>query len=310
MKKAVVTGANGFLGKAVAEGLASMGVTVYAVSRSFDSWDEEVSHNISLVQCDLEHIADLQEIIPHSDIDCFYHFAWSGSAGPLRADYSVQLNNAKYTCDTLFVASKMGCKRFVLASSIMEYECLELFGDTEVPSVSNIYSISKLTAHYMCAILAKNIGIEFIPVIISNIFGEGENSPRLINTTIKKLLNGIQTEFTEGTQMYDFIYIRDAVRAFIAVGERGIPFKEYYLGSGKPRPLREFLEELGSCFSSNIDMGFGRIPFTGKSFDYCKVFDIDALTQDTGFTPEYSFSEGINNTIEWIRKQADKNAKL
>ena len=73
--------------------------------------------------------------------------------------------------------------------------------------------------------------------MISNIYGPGELSPRLVNTSIRKMLKGEHCAFSAGEQIYDFIYITDAAK------------------------------------------------------------------NDTGFVPEVSFKEGINNTVAWIREE-------
>ncbi len=66
---------------------------------------------------------------------------------------------------------------------------------------------------------------------ISNAYGPFEVNLRFINATLRKMLNGAKCNFTAGEQMYDFIYIIDAAKAFIAIGEKGISNKTYYIGS-------------------------------------------------------------------------------
>ena len=249
----------------------------------------------------MNDISSLPNIIDGRDFDCCFHFAWTGSAGPLRADYSKQLKNFVCSCNLVKALERLGCKKLVFASSIMEYECQLSIDEGIIPSVNNIYSVGKLTAHLMCELLAKKNNIGFYPVIISNIFGEGENSPRLINSTIKKILNGETPDFTDGKQMYDFIYIDDAVNAFIAIAENGLPFKSYYLGSLNPKPLKKYLIELSECFNPPATINLGAIQFDGVSVDYFDTFDIFAIKNDTGFVPKHSFKEGITNTIRWIK---------
>ena len=96
MKKAIVTGANGFVGTAVCKELSEKGVEVIAVVRNQDSEirDIERLHGIRIVYAELSNFKNLAELIPDHDIDVLYHFAWVGSAGSLRGDADVQLNNS------------------------------------------------------------------------------------------------------------------------------------------------------------------------------------------------------------------------
>ena len=120
MKKAIVTGANGFVGTAVCKKLLRKGIEVVAVVRHPDKAISSIAqtNGIRIINSDLSNFVKLADIIPDRDVDILYHFAWVGSAGSLRGDLDAQINNIKYTCDTVKACATMGCKRFVFASSI------------------------------------------------------------------------------------------------------------------------------------------------------------------------------------------------
>ena len=303
MKIVIVTGANGFIGTALCRELSNQGISVIAVVRN----EEENISNIEnlkglrVVYSDLSEFKNLNEKISDRDIDVLYHLAWVGSAGPLRGSADVQFNNIMYTCDTVKACSKMNCKRFVFASSIMEYEIEAVMATDATPGINTLYSSAKVSADYMARTIAGSLGVDYIRAVISNIYGPGELSPRLVNTSIRKLLNGEHCAFSAGEQTYDFIYIDDAAKTFVAIGEKGVANRTYYIGSQKPRPLKEFLCELRDQVDPNIEIGLGEIPFNGVSLTYTE-FDIHAVKNDTGFVPSVSFTEGIKNTIEWIKE--------
>lgn len=303
MKKAVVTGANGFVGAAVCRELVSRGVEVIAVVHHTDKAIRNMEENkeMRILYCDLSDFGDLADLIPDRDIDVLYHFAWSGSAGLLRGDSDVQMNNVKYTCDTVNACSAMGCRRFVFASSIMEYEIEAIMKTDATPDINTLYCSAKLAADYMARTISGSLGIDYIRAVISNIYGPGELSPRLVNTSLRKMLNGEHCAFSAGEQMYDFIYITDAAKAFGAIGEKGRTNKTYYIGSQKPGPLKDFMLTMRDCVDQNIQIGLGELPYNGISLTY-REFDINAVKNDTGFVPEISFKEGINHTIAWLRE--------
>jgi nucleoside-diphosphate-sugar epimerase len=215
----------------------------------------------------------------------------------------VQIKNIQYTCDAVRACYEMGCERFVFASSIMEYEISALMDTDTTPNINTLYCSAKLAADYMARAVAGNLGVEYIRAVISNIYGPGETSPRLINSSIRKMLKGEHCSFSEATQMYDFIYITDAAKAFCAIGERGIPNRTYYIGSQNPKPLKEFLCEMRNQIDPEIDLGIGELQFNGVSLKY-NEFDINAVKNDTGFVPDVSFDRGIRNTIECIRGES------
>ena len=299
MKKALVTGANGFVGSALVRELVKNNVEVIALDR--DGCNNNIPENVRFVAHELSESSKLADIIPDRDIDVFYHFAWVGSAGPARADTALQLNNAQWTVDCLRVAKDMDCKKFVCAGSIMEHETISAaFRQGNKPGAGYIYGSGKLVAHTMCMSVAAQIGIDLCWAKITNAYGAGELSPRFVNTTIRKIINDEPLQFTSGTQNYDFVYIDDVARAFEAIGEYGIANKEYTIGSGNARPLKEFILEMQNELAPEAKPIFGDVPFTGVNMPL-EAFDTTDIETDCHFKPEISFAEGTRLTMEWIK---------
>lgn len=302
MENVIVTGANGFIGKTLVNALLEKGYHVVALDIRFD----DVLANDERVTCVNvmnKEVAALAEEIPHQEYRCFFHLAWAGTSGPARADYTVQLNNVKLACDYIKLCSEIGCKRVVYASSINEMETYEYLQSDDIePAGGYIYGTGKLAAHLMGETVAKLNGIEFIPVIITNIYGVGEKSARMIYTSINKLVHKEHCSFTAGYQTYDFIYITDAINSIIAVAEKGKAFNRYYIGSGEPKPLREFLLEMRDIVDPEAVLGLGDIPFMGVDISYDQ-FDLKKVERDTGYQNEVPFAEGIRMTAEYIRSE-------
>lgn len=302
MKKAIVTGANGFVGGATLRELLQNGYEVWAVGHQNHFSNVPKDPGIHKVSCDLEDMKALTEKIPSGEYDLFYHFAWAGSAGPARADTALQLNNVQWTVDALRAAKELGCRRFVCAGSIVEHETMAAaYKQGNQPGMGYIYGSGKLAAHTMCMSVAAHIGIELVWPEITNAYGIGERSPRLVNTTIQKCIRGEVPQFTAGTQNYDFVYIDDVARAFRLIGENGKPFHEYLIGSSNARPLRSFLEEMQQAIAPELTFAFGNVPFTGVDLPLSH-FDTSETERDTGFRAQISFEEGCKRTCDWWRE--------
>lgn len=304
MKTAIVTGANGFVGSAVTRELLAHGYRIYAMDREDCCGNLPKAENVIFVPCDLDMLDTLQGKLPKQEkFDIFYHFAWAGSAGPARADTKLQLQNAQWTVEALRTAKTLGCERFLCAGSIMEHETMAAaYTQGNRPGLGYIYGSGKLVAHTMCMSVAAEIGIDLIWPEITNAYGVGEKSPRMVNTTIQKCIRGESPQFTAGTQNYDFVYIDDVARAFRLIGEKGKPFHEYLIGSSTARPLKEFLLEMKGAIAPDLAFVFGDIPFTGIDLPLSS-FDCSQTETDTGFRAEISFAEGCKRTMEWWREQ-------
>lgn len=303
MKKAIVTGANGFVGTALCRALCRQGIQVIAVVRNKTEFIRKTKDlpGLTVVYSDLSRFRNLAEMIPDRDVDILYHLAWEGSAGMLRGDSDVQINNVRYACDTVKACADMGVRRFVFAASIMEYEINAVMDTDVTPGINTLYASAKTAADYMARAIAGSLGIDYIRAVISNIYGPGEMSPRLVSASLKEMISGEHCAFSAGEQLYDFIYIDDAAGAFVAIGERGKANRTYYIGSQEPQKLKYFLIEMKNQIDPEMEIGLGEIPFHGISLSY-EEFDRNAVKDDTGFVPQVSFAEGIRNTVDWLRE--------
>ena len=97
MKQAVVTGANGFIGKMLVSALLEQGYRVVALARRFDAALQE-REDVVCVDVSGKTNRQLREKIPQENYDCFFHLAWAGTSGPARADYKAQLDNVRLAC--------------------------------------------------------------------------------------------------------------------------------------------------------------------------------------------------------------------
>ncbi|WML36763.1 NAD-dependent epimerase/dehydratase family protein [Clostridium sp. OS1-26] len=305
MKQAIVTGANGFIGSEVVKELINNNISVIALHRpnSFDKIPK--SDLVQLVELDINNILKLKDIIKEHKPDVFYHFAWEGVTEPGRSNAEVQLRNIQNTVNCVKVAKELGCKRFICSGSIMERETIaSTYAQESRPGMGYIYGAGKFAAHSISKSIAANIGIEHVWGVVTNTYGVGELSSRFINTTLRKIIKNEPLKFTAATQNYDFIYITDVAKAFYLIGEKGLPFCEYIIGSGDAKPLRKFIEELQEELCPNEDLYFGDIPFTGENIPLSS-FDTSELIKDTGFIPNISFSEGVRKTMDWLKSIDD-----
>ena len=303
MKNVIITGGNGFVGSNTVKYFLSKGINVLCIDISDES--DIKADNYSYIKCDVFNREDLLNNIPTGVYDTFIHFAWAGSAGQARVDYNLQMKNALMTVECMKVAKEIGCTRFVCAGSIMEYE-VEAAVHTQGshPGMGYIYGMGKHIAHSMCKSVAADIGIELVWPMITNAYGAGELSPRFVNTTIRKIINGEPLQFTAATQNYDFVYVTDVAKAFYLISKNGKPFCEYMIGSGNARPLKEFILEMQQALAPNAVPIFGDIPFTGTNMPL-STFSTENTEKDTGFKAEVRFAEGTRMTMEWLRERTD-----
>lgn len=300
MKRVIVTGADGFVGSRTVEKLLAGGCEVLAIDLVEKPVRLNTHEGMRYLSADIA-VTDGWAGKAGKSWDTLIHFAWAGSAGPSRMDYELQMRNALTTVACMKVAQALGCSRFVCAGSIMEREVAAVVSaQGSRPGLGYLYGMGKLIAHYMCKPLAAQAGIDLIWPMITNAYGEGELSPRFVNTTLRKMIHGEPLQFTAATQNYDFVHIDDVARAFCLIAERGKPFCEYVIGSNHARSLKEFILEMQQSLAPDNPPLFGDVPFTGIDLPL-SAFNAMETEKDTGFKAEISFAEGTRRTMEWLR---------
>ena len=302
MKRIVVTGATSMIGVALIEECLRHDIEIYAVVRSSSGKAGRLplSEKIHLTDCSLENLPDLPGRIP-GGCDTFYHIAWGNTGEARNKSTELQSRNIFYTLQAVRAAAELGCSRFIGAGSQAEYGPMDvekISPDSPV-NPSTPYGASKLAAGHLGGMLCRELGMECIWPRIFSVYGKYEKETTMVASGLRKMLAGEPTEFTPAMQRWDYLYSRDAGRAFYLIGEKGKGGSVYCVGSGQARPLKEYIEEMAALTGAGKP-GIGAKPYPpGAVMNLCA--DIGTLTGDTGFIPEYTFEQGIRETIEWIK---------
>lgn len=290
------------IGVALIEECLRHDIEIYAVVRSSSGKGGRLplSEKIHLTDCSLEDLSDLPGRIP-GGCDTFYHIAWGNTGEARNKSTELQSRNIFYTLQAVRAAAELGCRRFIGAGSQAEYGPMDvekISPDSPV-NPSTPYGASKLAAGYLAGMLCRELGMECIWPRIFSVYGKYEKETTMVASGLRKMLAGEPTEFTPAMQRWDYLYSRDAGRAFYLIGEKGKGGSVYCVGSGQARPLKEYIEEMAALTGAGKP-GIGAKPYPpGAVMNLCA--DIGTLTGDTGFIPEYTFEQGIRETIEWIK---------
>lgn len=304
MKRIVVTGATSMIGTALIEECQKENVEVYAVVRMDSPKLSRLKpgEHLHLVDCDLEHLHELPEKISGS-CDVFYHVAWGNTGENRNRSTELQSRNITYTLEAVKAAKALGCHTFIGAGSQAEYGPMDVdkIGPESPARPTTPYGAAKLAAGQLSAMLCKELGIGWIWPRIFSVYGIHEKETTMIASGLRKMLRGETTEFTPAEQRWDYLYSKDAGRAYYLMGEKGRPGSVYCVGSGKARPLKEYIEIM-AALTGAAETGIGKRPYPeGAVMNLCA--DIENLQNDTGFVPLYTFEEGIRETIKWISRE-------
>lgn len=302
MQRIIVTGATSMIGTALIKECIKKGIEVYAVVRASSGKKMCLpqSEKLHMVDGSLEELEMLPQKIMEK-CDTFYHIAWGNTGENRNCSTELQSRNIAYTLAAVKAAHALGCRRFIGAGSQAEYGPMDvdkISPDSPV-NPTTPYGAAKLASGQLARMLCKELGMECIWPRIFSVYGIYEKETTMVASGLRKMLAGEKTSFTPALQRWDYLFSADAGRAYYLIGEKGKDGAVYCVGSGKAAPLKDYIEIMAELTGAE-ETGIGVRPYpAGAVMNLCA--DISSLTADTGFVPEYTFREGIRETITWLK---------
>lgn len=260
----VVTGATGFIGKALVDYFLQIGHEVYAVSRSAERvialWSD--NQNLHAISCEMGDYAQLKKQIPETDV--FVHVAWAGTTVEDRYSTDLQEKNMRSTLDAMRVAKQMNCRLFVATGSQAEYGPTTGIITEHTPCHPVMaYGIAKLKMLDECSALSEKINMPYLHLRICSVFGKGDHPYTLIETAMSKMSKGEPIDLSECTQSWNFLYVKDMAYQIERLCEAVIKKKAnpgiYLMASDDTRTLKSYMEEMKRVLQSSSELRYGAV---------------------------------------------------
>lgn len=304
MENVIITGATSMMGVALVKECIRWGTGVTAVvrPRSKNLYRLPQDDLVRVVECESAELDQLAGGLKGTKFDCFYHFAWDGTARGQRDNVFIHEKNIREALMAVRAADDLRCGAFVGAGSQAEYGRVSDIIRPETPANPEYaYGIAKLAAGRLCGQYCEQAGLRFVWGRIFSVYGEFDHDDTLVSYLIRTLLNGGEAELTLCEQEWDYLYCADAARAFYLLGEKGNGV--YCVGSGEVHPLAEYVQTIRELIGADADMvRLGARPYAEKQVMKLGA-DITKLKRDTGFEARTGFRAGALNMIEWCKEE-------
>ncbi len=291
MRKAVVTGASGFIGAALVGALARDGVSVIACSRR-----KTKAGGCESVELDVREPDALDSLL--DDKTTLFHMAGHTSvAGSVKEPLFDFEANVSATLNVLESVRNTGA-RLIFPSSPAVFapgQSLPLT-ETAVKRPSSPYGAAKLACEGYVQAYHACYGVDARIARIFNVYGPGMTRFAIYDFWRKISRNRERIEILgDGEQIRDYLYLDDAAQAMITIAEIGEPGEDYNVASGIPVRTADLARQVAAC------MGTRDINLTtlGRSFpgDIGKWYaDVRKLTS-LGFEATISLQDGLATTI-------------
>lgn len=301
----VVSGATSMIGAALVNQLLARGYEVIAVVRQNCSklYVLNLSDNLTIVNCDMCDYGSIDTLI-EAPIDIAIATAWNGTRGAERNCEKLQKENLRYSIDFLEAMIRLGCKKFFTAGSQAEYGLwtrAEKLVETVETQPNTEYGKYKLKFYEYAKKYCKERSCTLIEPRFFSLYGPNDYAGTLVISTLKKMIKNEPCDLTECIQMWDFLYIDDAIKALCTLIESENAKGIYNFGSGYSVPLKEYIETMMRITQSKSKLHYGAIPYPKTGIVNVNP-DVSKLTE-LGWKANIGFEEGIEEIIDCMREE-------
>ena len=293
--RVIVSGANGFVGSSLIKKLIDNNIEILAIDVSFECSRLPNSHLVKKIECKSCDIEEIKKSIKAETYDLFYNFAWRGVNGPEKTKYDIQLDNVVLSLKFADLAKSLGCKKYLCAGTIAE-RAVESLDRLDRTSPGLMYAAAKYCNHLMLDTYCKNIGLNYIWMQFSNIYGPKNKTGNLISYTLGQLQKNEPADFGPANQPYDFIFIDDLVEAIYRLGIKQTSNNFYFVGSGTPMILKDYLLKIGSILNKTNLIRIGVHEDDGIRYTF-EMMNNSKLIEEIGEFVTGSYDELIRYTI-------------
>ena len=311
-KRAVITGAAGFIGSHLAERLVADGwwVTgVDAFTPFYDPLDKEANiaglvdePRFDLVRADVV-TAPLTRLL--ADRPVVVHLAAQpGVRGSFGQEFDQYVHDNILATQRLFDAAReTGCSRVVYASSSSVYgdaSSFPCYEDTTPTRPQSPYGVTKRTCEKLADVY-RGLGVHAVGMRFFTVYGPRQRPDMAIRRLCEAATGGPAFHLNgDGTQSRDFTYVSDAVDAVIRAMGAERPGDVLNIGGGHEASMLEVIDLLGGLAGAPIEVErveeqAGDVRRTGG--------DTSRARNRLGWTPKVQLAEGMAAELAWVRER-------
>lgn len=313
-RNVLVTGATGLLGSSMTRTLVERGADVTCLIRDWVPRSPLVTsgtlERVQVVRGCLEEYATVLRAVNEYEIDTVFHLGAQTIVGTAnRSVLSTFESNIRGTWTVLEAcrACSRLVRRVIVASSDKAYGSHEVLPYTEDAPLDGRfpYDASKAAAEVICRSYHHTYDLPIAVTRCGNLYGAGDlNFNRLIPGTIRSLIRGERPVIrSDGKYVRDYFYVEDAVGAYLELAEKmddlGLQGEAFNFGTETPMTVVDVVDRIRERMG-RIDLEPEILNEASKEIR-AQFLDCTKARERLGWSPAFTFEEGLDRTIEWYR---------
>lgn len=300
--RCLVTGGAGFIGSHLVDRLLEDGHNVMVIDNFSTGRPENLAHqknnkNLCLIKEDISVLDSIKQYF--KGIEIVFHLAALADIIPSIVNPMEYYNSNVTGTTSIAEASRLaGIKRIVYAASSSCYGFPDLYPTPETARINPPYpyALTKYLGEEIVLHWGRVYKLPVASLRLFNVYGPRSRTSGTYGAVFgvflaQKLNNKPFTVVGDGSQRRDFIYISDAVEAFIKAAYSEVEMEVFNVGSGNPQSINRLVSLLGG---EKIN-----IPKRPGEAD-CTWADIRKLKSMFDWQPKVSFEKGVQKVLKHI----------
>lgn len=304
-ERVLVTGATGFVGSHLVRALRQLGATVVGIT-SKSAFRETVT-------CDIRNFKELQKLFETKRVTMCFHLAGlaqveTGQMSP-HPTFETNITGALHVLEC---CRQFQVRKVVIASTSHVYgENKVPYREQYIPKPTRPYETSKACIDLLAMSYARTYRVPVYIARFVNIYGPGDlNFTRLVPKTIRSVLSGTAPEMWGGRAIRDYLYIDDAVNAYIRLGEaeNDDPAKEriFNFGSSNLLSVKDIVEKV--IEHAGVAVEINKIPDLRENEISVQYVSWAKARKLLNWKPKVDFEKGIKQTVTWYKSYVSGSA--
>lgn len=311
--RVLVTGGAGFIGSHIAEAYLRDGWEVVVLDDLSRGQEANVPQGARFLRADVRS-PEARRTVATGRFDVVNHHA-------AQIDVRVSVDRPAFDSEINVVglvnllegAGEGGVRRVIFASSGGV-----IYGDPQIiptPETApklpiSPYGVSKLAGEYYLRALAALRGFETVAMRYANVFGprqDPKSEAGVVSIFVSRLLAGQPLiVFGDGRQTRDYVFVRDVARANLLASTRTTPAgtdldgSAFNIATSIERNVLDLAASVGEVMGQRPQLQFAP-PRPGELFR--SALDVAKAKAVLGWTPEYLFEEGLEELVDWFKKE-------
>ena len=300
MKRVLVTGATGCIGRHILPGLLASGWEVHGVS-SRDR--DQAAGPVRWHRAELLDASQTESLVATVRPTHLLHLAWYIAPGK----WAMAPDNLRWVHASLNLLQSFqthGGTRVVTAGSCLEYDwhygyCVE---ERTPCQPHTIYGTCKHALQLLTTAHAASTGMSSAWARIFFVYGPYEHPARLVASVIRSVLDGEPAKCSHGLQIRDYLFVQDVADAMVALLESDVS-GPINIASGQAITLRDIVTRAGTLLGRPELIQLGAIPAAATDTPLVVADTARAVRLLPSWRPKVSLDEGLQRTIDWWRQR-------